>query len=188
VSHASDVITRLEGDVQNISTALGVIQDIAEQTNLLALNAAIEAARAGDQGRGFAVVADEVRKLASRTQESTGDIHLMIEKLKAASDNAVSAMSSSQKRGEATVSQAKAAAKALIEIQRFIGTIMDMNALIATATEEQSLVGQEISQRIVVISEQSLQSAELANDNRSGSETLTGRATELYDLVSRFKV
>ncbi|PNH89741.1 methyl-accepting chemotaxis protein [Vibrio diazotrophicus] len=188
VSHASDVITRLEGDVQNISTALGVIQDIAEQTNLLALNAAIEAARAGDQGRGFAVVADEVRKLASRTQESTGDIHLMIEKLQAASDNAVSAMSSSQKRGEATVSQAKAAAKALIEIQRFIGTIMDMNALIATATEEQSLVGQEISQRIVVISEQSLQSAELANDNRSGSETLTGRATELYDLVSRFKV
>lgn len=188
VSHASGVITRLEGDVQNISAALGVIQDIAEQTNLLALNAAIEAARAGEQGRGFAVVADEVRKLASRTQESTGDIHQMIERLKAASDDAVSAMSSSQARGIATVSEAKAAAKALIEIQSFIGTIMDMNTLIATATEEQSLVGQEISQRVVVISEQSLQSAELANENRSGSETLTGRATELYDLVSRFKV
>ncbi|WP_391091842.1 methyl-accepting chemotaxis protein [Vibrio sp. NH-UV-68] len=188
VSHASGVITRLEGDVQNISAALGVIQDIAEQTNLLALNAAIEAARAGEQGRGFAVVADEVRKLASRTQESTGDIHQMIERLKAASDDAVSAMSSSQTRGEATVSEAKAAAKALIEIQSFIGTIMDMNTLIATATEEQSLVGQEISQRVVVISEQSLQSAELANENRSGSETLTGRANELYDLVSRFKV
>ncbi len=28
VSHASGVITRLEGDVQNISAALGVIQDI----------------------------------------------------------------------------------------------------------------------------------------------------------------
>ncbi|WP_237666706.1 MULTISPECIES: hypothetical protein [unclassified Vibrio] len=108
----------------------------------------------------------------------------MIEQLKAASDDAVSAMSSSQTRGEATVSEAKA----LIEIQSFIGTIMDMNTLIATATEEQSLVGQEISQRVVVISEQSLQSAELANDNRSGSETLTGRATELYNLVSRFKV
>ncbi|QJY41077.1 hypothetical protein HND97_11360 [Vibrio cholerae] len=65
---------------------------------------------------------------------------------------------------------------------------MDMNALIATATEEQSLVGQEISERVVVISDQSLRSAELANENRQGSQTLTGKAEELYRLVRRFKV
>ncbi|KJY93880.1 chemotaxis protein [Vibrio neptunius] len=188
VSQANGVISRLEGDVQNISSSLEVIQDIAEQTNLLALNAAIEAARAGEQGRGFAVVADEVRKLASRTQDSTGEIHQMIEQLKAASDDAVKAMESSQKRGASTVEEANAAARALIQIQESIGTIMDMNSLIATATEEQSLVGQEISQRIVVISDQSSQSAELANDNRSGSQELNQRANELYELVDRFKV
>jgi len=188
VSKASGVISRLEGDVQNISSSLAVIQDIAEQTNLLALNAAIEAARAGEQGRGFAVVADEVRKLASRTQDSTGEIHQMIEQLKAASDDAVKAMESSQKRGATTVEEANAAAQALIQIQESIGTIMDMNSLIATATEEQSLVGQEISQRIVVISDQSSQSAELANDNRNGSQALNGRANELYELVGRFTV
>jgi methyl-accepting chemotaxis protein len=174
--------------VKNISTSLAVIQDIAEQTNLLALNAAIEAARAGDQGRGFAVVADEVRKLASRTQDSTGEIHAMIEQLKAASDAAVRAMDSSQNRSVSTVQEANAAAKALEQIQQSIGTIMDMNSLIATATEEQSLVGQEISQRIVVISDQSSQSADLANENRQGSQALNGRAHELYDLVARFKV
>ncbi|MEZ8053832.1 methyl-accepting chemotaxis protein [Vibrio atlanticus] len=188
VSEANTVVSRLEGDVQNISSSLTVIQDIAEQTNLLALNAAIEAARAGDQGRGFAVVADEVRKLASRTQESTGDIHKMIQQLKSASDAAVKAMDSSQSRSAQTVEEANAAAAALAKIQDSIDTIMDMNSLIATATEQQNIVGQEISQRIVVISDQSSQSASLANQNRTGSQNLNSRANELYHLVDRFTV
>jgi methyl-accepting chemotaxis protein len=188
ISQASSVITRLESDVVNISSSLAVIQDIAEQTNLLALNAAIEAARAGEQGRGFAVVADEVRKLASRTQESTGDIHQMIEQLKSGSDSAVQAMASSQARGEATVEQAHAASLALQEIQVAIANIMEMNTLIATATEQQNQVGQEISQRVEIISQQSAQSAQLAKQNRSGSQSLNHKANELYDLVARFKV
>ncbi len=134
------------------------------------------------------MVADEVRKLASRTQDSTEDIHNMIQQLKSASDNAVKAMDSSQHRSTSTVKEASEAAKALESIQQSIGVIMDMNSLIATATEEQSIVGQEISERIVVISDQSSQSADLANENKASSQDLNGRAHELYNLVGRFKV
>ncbi|MDO6684268.1 MULTISPECIES: methyl-accepting chemotaxis protein [unclassified Agarivorans] len=186
IGQASEVIAKLEGDVQNISSALSVIQGIAEQTNLLALNAAIEAARAGEQGRGFAVVADEVRQLASRTQQSTGEIHGMIERLKSGSDAAVSAMDSSQERSGEAVTGANAASEALQLIKSSIQHIMDMNALIATATEEQSHVGQEISQRIVHIADQSSQSAGLAQENRSGSVNLNERAEQLEELVKRF--
>ncbi|WP_375748885.1 methyl-accepting chemotaxis protein [Vibrio sp. HN007] len=188
VAEANEVISKLEADVQNISSSLEVIEDIAEQTNLLALNAAIEAARAGEQGRGFAVVADEVRKLASRTQESTLEIHEMIQQLKSASDNAVQTMDVSQNRSVKTVDEANAATEALNKIQESIRVIMDMNSLIATATEEQTVVGQEISERVVVISDQSNESAQLANENRAGSQQLTGKATELNDLVKRFTV
>lgn len=187
IAQASIVISRLEGDVKNIASSLDVIQEIAEQTNLLALNAAIEAARAGDQGRGFAVVADEVRKLASRTQDSTGEIHDMIQRLKAASDDAVDVMGRSQKRSVDTVSQANSATDALQLIRDSVQNILDMNALIATATSQQSVVGQEISQRVVVISEQSERSAKLAEDNRDGSQNLDYRVKELYQLVARFK-
>lgn len=188
VEQANNVVSELEGDVKNISSSLEVIQDIAEQTNLLALNAAIEAARAGEQGRGFAVVADEVRKLASRTQESTLEIHEMINQLKSASDAAVQTMDKSKAKSLETVSEANAASDALSKIQESINVILDMNSLIATATEEQTQVGHEISERIVVISEQSNQSAELANENQQGSRQLNGKASELSDLVGRFTV
>ncbi|MBY7784366.1 methyl-accepting chemotaxis protein [Vibrio fluvialis] len=187
IVQASIVISRLEEDVKNIASSLDVIQEIAEQTNLLALNAAIEAARAGEQGRGFAVVADEVRKLASRTQDSTGEIHDMIQRLKTASDDAVDVMGRSQTRSADTVSQANSAIEALQHIRDSVENILDMNALIATATSQQSVVGQDISQRVVVISEQSERSAKLAEDNRCGSQNLDYRVKELYQLVERFK-
>ena len=186
IENAGTVISNLEDDVKNISSALEVIQSIAEQTNLLALNAAIEAARAGEQGRGFAVVADEVRELASRTQKSTGDIHDMIERLTLASDAAVKAINLSQGKGAGTIENATSASNALDQIRSSISKIMEMNSLIATATEEQSLVGAEISQHVVGISDKSQQSSDFADENSKGAQTLQGYAKELDDLVGQF--
>lgn len=89
ISEASQAVELLGEQSQSIKGIVEVIKGVADQTNLLALNAAIEAARAGEQGRGFAVVADEVRMLASKTQNYTSDIELIIDQLMSHVDKAI---------------------------------------------------------------------------------------------------
>jgi methyl-accepting chemotaxis protein len=76
-----EVVEKPTLGVSRILSVLDVINRIAEQTNLLALNAVIEAARAGEHKREFAIVADKIRKLTNRTQQSTGKIESMIQRL-----------------------------------------------------------------------------------------------------------
>ncbi|MGS0676234.1 methyl-accepting chemotaxis protein [Shewanella sp. 125m-1] len=188
IERASQVVKDLEHDSHQIGSILDVIKGIAEQTNLLALNAAIEAARAGEQGRGFAVVADEVRTLASRTQESTEEIQVMIEKLQGGAKLAASAMSDSRQYVDDSVSHARGAGEALQSIVSAIATITDMNTQIATAAEEQSTVSEEINTNIVNISHAAEQTANGTNISSQESENLAHMAKRLSVLVQEFKI
>jgi aerotaxis receptor len=187
VLRSNDVIAELQEHSQQIDEVIDVIRSIAEQTNLLALNAAIEAARAGEAGRGFAVVADEVRNLASRTQESTGHIQQLIERLQQGTREAVATMQRSREQARGSVENAMLAAQALQSISLQVEAISQMSLQIATAVEEQSAVGEDIQHNLQGIRDAGSANVDSSNGCRSRAAHVSSLAERLQLLAEQYQ-
>lgn len=188
IEQVVQAISNLEVESRNIVSVLEVIGGIAEQTNLLALNAAIEAARAGDAGRGFAVVADEVRTLASRTQQSTKDIHDMISRLQNGVSQAVSAMNNAKNQVAQTEQHAESASGYLDHIMAGITNINDMAIQIAAATEQQSTVAEHVNQTVNGISQNANELSAIARETGNDGARVRQLVQSVSSQVGRFRL
>lgn len=186
VDTAASVIKRVESESEQIGIVLSVIRTISEQTNLLALNAAIEAARAGEHGRGFAVVADEVRTLSEKIHAETDQIQSIITNLQENSREAVQVMDKSTERSREVAGLSEKAGHALTEITGSVGTISDMNHIIATLGGNQNQRVDEVRARIDSITQIAEDAASTAQQAAISSNEFTIMAGQLQDLVKQF--
>ncbi|MYM60199.1 HAMP domain-containing protein [Vibrio sp. OCN044] len=188
ISIAHGLVTDLQAGVNEISNVVSVIREVSEQTNLLALNAAIEAARAGEQGRGFAVVADEVRNLASRTQHSTNEVQLTIEKLIEQAGKTFAAMEDSNERVDETVAASEKTRQQLDVIVAEMQNANDMVAQIAAASEQQSAVATEMNENVSGINLAANDVLQASQRLAEDSQLMACTAEELTQQLKYFKV
>jgi methyl-accepting chemotaxis protein len=134
------------------------------------------------------VVADEVRTLSQRTHESTEEINTMVLKLQNGAQNAVSAMNSGIETAQDSVESADTAGKSLAKITQAISAITDLSMQVATATEEQSSVVNELNNHILNIKTMSDDTAEETKIISDKCKNLSDSSGRLTGMVSQFKL
>jgi methyl-accepting chemotaxis protein PixJ len=188
VAETAKKVKRLGESSQQISKAVGLINQIALQTNLLAINASIEAARAGEEGRGFAVVAEEVAQLATQSSAATKEIEKIVSTIQRETGEVSQAMELSTAQvveGTKAVEQTKISLKEIIDQSKEIDAFLKS---ISASTIEQVRTSEAVQQVMAGVAQVSSRTSTSSVQVSNSLLATVAIARELEAVVGKFKV
>ncbi len=188
VAETAKKVKRLGESSQQISKAVGLINQIALQTNLLAINASIEAARAGEEGRGFAVVAEEVAQLATQSSAATKEIEKIVTTIQRETSEVTQAMELSTAQvveGSKAVELTKLSLKEIIDQSKEIDVFLQS---ISESAIEQVASSESMKLVMAGVAEVSAQTSTSSSQVSTSLQATVAIARELQAVVGKFKV
>jgi methyl-accepting chemotaxis protein len=173
VTSTSDLLSEINGKLDEVSEVINLINSVAEQTNLLSMNAAIESAHAGEAGKGFAVVAEEIRALAETTKENSDTITKSISEIV-------------EQVRTANVTSAEAS-KAFIQVRAKSETLIGSLQDIATGIKAVEIKSQQITDRTEELAKSSEQVNGYSTNLSKHQTQLTDEMNNLSNIMSESK-
>lgn len=216
LEESAEVLAEIHQRGTQVDEILGLVAQVADSTNLLAMNAAIEAAHAGEAGKGFGVVAEEIRKLAESTRGAVGEIHDVVEGIRASTDRAQDLarrglegsrlMREADRSTEAAFQRVLTSAEELTRRSQGAGQALERTAAVLAAwrerfapweTEAQDLEralaeqargAHSIDAAVTQGKEQAQRSLGASADLQSLAQRLAASSRTLQDLLDQFKL
>jgi methyl-accepting chemotaxis protein len=184
----AEQVSRLNGDLQQVSKIAQVINQVAERSDLLALNAALEGTKAGEVGRGFSLVAAEMRKLAENVSQSARDIGRIVEKIQESGNEAVAKARvgvAASDKGVKVAEQASEVFSRIVELAR--GTT-EAAQQIAVATRQQRQSSEQAVMGARNVADLVKQGVDATGRTTRIAQDLQTVAQALASVTGKFKV
>jgi methyl-accepting chemotaxis protein len=137
---AIERVRQMDKGSQQISAALGQLEEIAKSNKMLALNARIEASHAGARGAGFAVVAVELASQTAKSRAVTAQLAGLAASLRALAESTVEDLQRMNERDRERVDQCRREVDESLgelqaahdEMKRMLGAMSEDGALLAS--------------------------------------------------------
>lgn len=188
VQSIAHTILEFSNKTQQIGEITAVVNNLAQQSKMLALNASIEAAKAGEAGKGFGVVAAEVKNLAEQSEQSTIQVHKILEDIRHATEKAVMAT----EEGIKGVEQGTSLVGKTGEIVRSLTDVIHETTMasqhIETAISQENVGIEQITAGMNEINQVTSTFVESVQQTKDAIEHLNTTASNLKHQIDIYKI